>query len=568
MEDSRAPSPGLARRFVAAVAATAAACVWVQAFAYLLRSFASGPPLAAVEWTLAAAAATALGAVVAGRRWAPAAAAVAGGAGVLLINWRVPGSWVGALAVPLVALGATIGARWLAARLPPEVDRAPARRRALAAAWALLALVSVVQIGRLSAFMADRDLDFVLGTTNPFWSKHECLPAYLYAAELNERGEHNLYDAVHYTGLNPDATPETRLSGMTVDDPFQYPPQFLLLPRIAISLTDDANLVRVVWFALQATLFAAAYAALALWVGGTWGRTALWLLPAAFASFPMLYDFQYGQFHLVTIAVAMLAMVAFARRRNAIGGLLLACAVIIKIFPVLLVLVLAVRRRWSQVAWTLAWGVAITAIAVVVLGPSPFVAFFGHQLPRLASGEAFAFDEAWPELAELIVADNQGVFGLAVKLGATKSFAAGVARAFGLLVLVFAALVGLRLRGASRWTEAVALLGLLGLGSLTSNGAWGDYVPVTAIWLLALVAAPAAGSARWAMPLTAIAVFQYFLIGTMPVGEWFEPEILIPLSAIGVLGMLALFAGAAGIAWRPVGEGPDDPGLAAGAATG
>ena len=539
----------IARRYVAGVGATAAAVVWVQAVAFLLRSLGSDAPVAAVEWTVAVVVAVGVGVSLLPRPWAVTAAAVVGGIGVVIIQTRVPGAWLGALAVPVVAAGATRGARWLGSRLPGDVDTVLERRRVLAVIWAVVALISVVQTARLSAFVADRDIDFVVGTTNPFWFKHECLPAYLYAAELSERGVENLYDPAHYPALNPDAAPESRMTGMVVEDPFQYPPQFLLLPRLAITLTNDASLVRVVWFAIQATFFVGAFAALALWVGGAPGRTALWLLPPAFASFPMLYDFQYGQFHLATIAVAMLALVAFEKERRALGGFLLSGAVMVKLFPAVLLVVLAVRRQWRALAWTAGWGVAITAVAVLVLGTAPFAAFFTHQLPQLASGAAFAFDEVWPDMADFVIADNQGVFGLAVKLGVSKSVAAAMARGFGLLVLVLAFAAGRRLEGASRWTKAVVALGLLGLGSLTSNGAWGDYVPTTAIWLLALVAAPVRVRARWAIPVAAIAVFQYFLIGTMPVGEWFEPQIMIPASVVGVLGLLVLFGGAVVAAW-------------------
>jgi hypothetical protein len=538
-----------ARRFTAGVGATAAAAIWVQAVAYLLRTLSPDSPLAAVEWTVAAVVAVAVGTSLQPGRWAARAAALVGGIGTILIEVMIPGSWPGALAVPAVAVAATWGGGWLGRRLPEDIDTVLERRKIIALIWAVVALIAVIQTARLSAFVADREIDFVVGTTNPFWFKHECLPAYLYAAELSERGVENVYDRAHYPALNPEATPESRMTGMVVEDPFQYPPQFLLLPRLAIALTDDAGLVRVVWFAIQATFFVGAFAALALWVGGAAGRTALWLLPAAFASFPMLYDFQYGQFHLATIAVAMLGLVAIERRWLALGGFLLSGAVMVKLFPALLVVMLAAQRKWRALAWTAGWGIAITLLAVAVLGTAPFAAFFTHQLPQLASGAAFAFDEVWPDMADFVVADNQGVFGLMVKLGVSKPAAASVARGFGLLLLLLAFLAGRRLGGASRWTEAVVALGLLGLGSLTSNGAWGDYVPTTAIWLLALVAAPVRVRARWAIPVAAIAVFQYFLIGTMPVGEWFQPGILIPASAVGVLGLLVLFGGAVVPAW-------------------
>ena len=178
---------------------------------------------------------------------------------------------------------------------------------------------------------------------------------------------------------------------------------------------------------------------------------------------------------------------------------------------------------------------------LALLGPAPFVDFIGYHLPRLASGAAFAFDEAWPELAGLVTADNQGVFGLARKLGADKPLAAQAGRLYGLAVLAAAAWAALRLRGASRWARGASWVALLGLGSLASAGAWGDYVPSVAIWLLALVAARAVEDRRWRVPLAVVAALQYFLLGTFPVGEWNPPAVMIPLSAAGVVAMMALY---------------------------
>ena len=38
------------------------------------------------------------------------------------------------------------------------------------------------------------------------------------------------------------------------------------------------------------------------------------------------------------------------------------------------------------------------------------------------------------------------------------------------------------------------------------------------------------------------AVFEFFLLGTMPLGNWAPAGVMIPVSAIGALIMLALFA--------------------------
>lgn len=544
MMSSTAPSWSAARRFVAGTGAVFVAVVAVQPAAALLRLAADGAPLAAAPITLFAALAAALGCVVLPRRGAPWLAGMAGLAGAGAVSRLEPGAGQPALAIVAVAALAVLGARRFGARLPGGIDSIPARRPVIAAVWALVALVSATQTARLAAHLSDRDLSFVLATTHPFWHRHECLPAYLHGAELALRGEPDIYAASHYPGLDPSANPDTALTGMAVEDPFQYPPQFLLAPAAALALTDDVALIRVGWFAAQFFLFVAAFVSLARWVGGPAGRVALWLLPAALAALPVLYNFQYGQAHLATISLAVLALLAFDARRSARGGLLLAAAILTKLFPAVLLVGLAVRRRWRALGWTAAWGAALTFLAVTVFGVAPFAAFLGEHLPRLGSGAAFAFDEAWPELAPLVIADNHGIFGLARKLGAGKPAAALLGRLFALALVAATAWIALRLAGASRWQRAGAWLALLGLGSMSSAGAWADYVPVTAVWLLALVAAAATSERRLIVPLAVTAVLQATLAGTVPIGDWFEPALMTPVAALGQLTMAALFIGA------------------------
>jgi len=532
-----------ARRFVAATGAVLASVVAVQPAAALIRLTMAGGELAAAPITLAAALASALACVALPRRSAPGLAALAGLLAVGAIARIEPGAGAPALAVAVVSALAVAGARRLGERLPGAVDTVVARRPLVAAGWALVALVASTQTARLAAHLADRELPFVLATTHPFWHRHECLPAYLHGAELALAGEPNLYDATHWPGLDPTAAPETRLAGMTVEDPFQYPPQFLLAPAAALALTEDVGLIRVGWFAAQFFLFVAAFAALALWIGGPAGRVALWLLPAVLAALPVLYNFQYGQAHLATISLAVLALLAFDARRPVRGGALLAAAILTKLFPAVLLVGLAVRKRWRALAWTAAWAVAATVVAVALFGLAPFAAFVGDHLPRLGSGAAFAFDEAWPELAPLVVADNHGVFGFLRKLGVAKPAAAAAGRLFALALAAATAWIALRLASADRGQRAATWLALLGLGSMSSAGAWADYVPATAVWLLAVVAMNAVGERRLRLPLAVIASFQVSLAGTVPLGEWFEPALMTPVAAVGQLAMAGLFVG-------------------------
>lgn len=545
MQSAPHPLPWpLPRRAVAAIAAALAAIVWTHGLAAVTRHLGpEDPPLVALGLSLAAVVVALAGVLALPRRLAPWVAAAAGAVAALALEIVAPGSWAAACALAPIGYAVTRAARWAGERIPAAPDGAFFAHRAVAIVWILLALGSVVQTGRLAASMTDRDLGFYLTTDHPFWYKHECIGAYLHGAELAARGEANLYHAHHYPGLDRDAKPNSALEGVALEDPYQYPPHFLLLPHLALAVTDDVPTLRVVWYAVQTTLFAAVAVALALWCGGAAGRAALLAIPIALASFPALHNFQFGQFHLPALALSIAAMLAFARRRPALGGGLLAIAILAKLFPAVLLPFLAAQRRWKDLAWTGAVIALLTIATLGAFGAQPFVAFFDYHLPRLGDGSAFAFDEAWPELADLVVTDNQGVFGLARKLGASKDIAAAGTRLFALLVFAAAGIAGCRGSRANRLWRGASWLALLGLASLASPGAWGDYVPVSAVWLLALLVGPLTATPARIIGFTVILLFEYFLLGTMPIGSWAPHQPMLVLSAIGAALMIVLFGG-------------------------
>jgi len=539
--------PGIGRRLAAGLVSILGTVVWTHALAGLFRS-AVGIPVeavapAAVWLTLAAVVTAAAGVVALGQGGIVAAAG--GAIGAAAIGLAHPAAFVPALAlVPSGAVFAVAGA-WLARRLPQGLDTQSSARPRLTTAWVLLALLAVVQVGRLSTYMTNSESDWFLSTREPFYAKHECLNAYIYGAELDRRGESNVYHANHYPGLNREAEPVTELTGMAPEDPFQYAPQFLLWPRAAIAITQDYQAIRLVWFGINVTLCMGAVLLLSFWVGGSVGAVSALLSPFVLIAFPTLHNFQYGQFHFATIALAVLAMLAFARRRPAIGGTLLAVSILSKLFPALLLVPLALQRRWRDLGWTVVAGAVLTLITLLVTGTAPFLAFAHYHLPRLLDGSAFAFGDAWPEVADLLVAGNQGIRGIFDKLTAmglpgVTAVSAGAGKLFGLSLVMVAASIGLR-RDVSRSERAIAWIGLLGLGSLASTGAWADYVPLTCVWLLALLAPLTVGRPAMQLALGVCAVMQLVLPGTMPLGDWVGTNWMYPLSLLGALAMLATF---------------------------
>jgi hypothetical protein len=371
--------------------------------------------------------------------------------------------------------------------------------------------------------MANPENEWWLTTKHEFWSKHACMTAYFYAADLNRQGEPNIYLAEHYPGLNPDAEIKTTVANLVPEDPYQYPPQFLLLPRLAIALSDDFLVIRTVWFLLQALGFLLVAFLLARWYGGAAGTLATWLIPVLWISVPFMLNFQYGQFHVSTIALAIAAFLAFERKRHVAGGALLAAAILAKGFPGILVLPLLFGRRWKDFLSTAAWAVALTGLAWVVIGWDPFAAFFEYHLPRVRSGVAFAFEQVWPELTTYLLAGNVSPHSLVRKLadlgapGMTETAAKTVHGLFSLGVAA-AAVFSARIR--SRRHRALAWLALINLASMTSPAAWGDYVPAGTLWLLTFLTGDAARGRRVAPLLAVTWVLSFLLPGVVPIGSF------------------------------------------------
>lgn len=480
------------RPFALFVALATAALPFVHGFAALVRAVVPGPP-AALALSAACLAVCGCVAILAGserpkRSW-PVSTLTGVFAGcALLAAFGASG-----VALSLALSGPLIGmaAQWWYTKLPKDLETLAARRPWLAATWILLGSICVAQTARISSFMSDDSLKHG-PTIAGFWDHHMCLPAYLQAAEMNSAGEANVYHPSHYPGVTRDATSTTEVVGMQkyVEDPYLYPPQFLMLPHALLATGLDFATLRTVWFAAQALLFFATAIALSRFVGVRREFRVLARMPLVWVAPVTMYNFQYGQAHLAVLCIAVLAMLAFESRRDLAGGVLLASAVLAKLFPALLLIPLLLERRWRALGTTAAAAVLITAASLPVIGTAPYVSFFEYHLPRLLSGESFAFQEAWPELAAELIASNQSVKGFVDKLELLGWSLAANAQTW-LSMLYAVATLGLvacaSMRAATSGERATLWLGALTLGALASSGAWSDYVLVSAVWMLAMI---------------------------------------------------------------------------------
>ena len=396
----------------------------------------------------------------------------------------------------LLALGvALVVWRWV----PEGVGGAARRRPVLAALWVVAALIGFGQVSRLSLFMADPEQTWGSVVPDPAVANHACLSAYVLAADLSRRGTANPYDERFYPAFGHDgarllAPKDIHDLGKWIEDPFEYPPPFLLFPRAALFLTDDFLAIRAGWYVLQALGLVVVAAWLARWVGGRDGQLAFLLLPLLLASLPTMLGLQFGQFHVATLLLSVAAMICFEERRPALGGGLLAVATVSKLSPAFLLVYLLARRRWRDVAWTLGACALFSLVALAFLGWAPFEAFLSYQLPRIQSGEAFSFYED----NELVVSRNLGIPGLVTKLhflgapGMTHALGAALGWLFTLVLLWLAWTAGRR--AEDRVGHSRVWLALLTLGALRSPLA-PPYVSLSTLWLLTLLAGEIRGRA-------------------------------------------------------------------------
>jgi alpha-1,2-mannosyltransferase len=410
-----------------------------------------------------------------------------------------------------IAACCALGRRRLAARLPPELDGRLAHRRLLAAIWIATAVLAVANTARLGLSVADPAQTWAAAFPPvPESARHQCFAAYVRAGELAAAGRADLWQPGDYARPDPRAPSPTAIRGLAdyLIDPYEYPPPFAVLPRAAVAATDDYLLLRAAWFGISAVGFWLAFVAVAAWIGGRAGATALLLAPVLALSFPVTFNLQWGQAHLIVVAAAMGGMLQLARGRRVAGAALLAFATATKIFPGLLLVHLAVRRRWRDLAATLAALAALVGLAALVLGVAPLVAFATEQVPRMSSGEAFAHIEDQP--------DNHSLYGLAFKLavlgvaGAGRELAAALAWIWSGVAVLLAAL-GSRGRPEPA-RDAVLWLGIICLATLRSPYA-PMYSAVGTLWLLA-VAAGVVRPRRWLT--AAIAVCWIVLQGFPP----------------------------------------------------
>jgi hypothetical protein len=426
----------------------------------------------------------------------------------------------------------------------PLMDAPAAATARPSAAYATLAalggLVALAMLVRLAVFASHPEPapGWSVAPWSPFMTRHACSTAYWSAAtRITETPD--VWDIRGYTlGQDPASG---RLIPRTVGpfaiDPYEYPPTFLLAPRALAAVAPDFVTFRRVWLILNAVFVVGGMALVGRHLDATTGRPTLWLLPLAIVPLTTMYALQMGNAQLLYLVGAMLGMTAFARGRHAIGGLLLAFAIVGKIFPAVLVLYLGLRRDWRALGWTSAWAGVLVIATLADVGWAPFPFFLDH-LPRLLSGEAF------PMLrAAITAANNMSVPGLVLKPqafgGPSVPFEALKYAGWIYSVVVIGAVAWLARRPVAARYEPLAWLAVLGLTAFRS-----PFLPTYGVfpgaWLAAILLAVCWNDTRrWWIVLALWALLLPTTAGPTPLPLWAVATFTTVQSA-AALGLIAV----------------------------
>lgn len=381
----------------------------------------------------------------------------------------------------------------LYARLPTTLDGLAKRHKILFAVYAVLALAAVVKTAQLSIFIGDSTrVDQQVIPREKFLETHSCLTAYVHADELSRKRVDNLYAERFWLGSHgfpPAPAGSDNPYSPFLLDYYAYPPPFLLIMAPLAALSGDFAAQRALWFGCNGLLLAVGLWSVARWLDGPSTHRVLLLTPIFFGSLPVLATLQVGNFQIAVVVISVLAMLAFQRDRPVIGGALLAFAILSKVSPGVLGIVLLAQRRFRSAAWTAAFGVFFLALSVLTLGVNPMRSFLTYVLPRLGSGAAFAFMDDTP----FNILTNMAPFGLPFKIqlmgldvGDPWVLARRIGRTYSVLLAILAVVAARR--PADRRTQAVIWMSLLVLAALQSPFAPG-YVTIGLLWAITLLSA-------------------------------------------------------------------------------
>ena len=102
---------------------------------------------------------------------------------------------------------------------------------------------------------------------------------------------------------------------------------------------------------------------------------------------PLRTNFDFGQQYVLVLFLVVLAGHSYLRGRGTVSGALVAIAAVLKIYPAILLVFFAIKRRWSAVAGFASATLIAVVVALTTFGWAPLRVYATFVLPRVSAGE-------------------------------------------------------------------------------------------------------------------------------------------------------------------------------------
>lgn len=191
-------------------------------------------------------------------------------------------------------------------------------------------------------------------------------------------------DRFGVTGPAAEGDRDGRVGGHDSVEPFLYPPVAAVLLLPASFLPLGASKLAFVLVNLLAQVLAIA---VLFWdrapprrrvlVVGGWAALAV--------LFPFFWGLYLGQANALVFLACALSLRQLRRGDQLGGGAWLALAVVLKVFPVVLLVPLLLRRQYKAVAGTVVTALALSLLAVPIVGIGTYTRFVTDVLPEITS---------------------------------------------------------------------------------------------------------------------------------------------------------------------------------------
>ncbi len=165
-----------------------------------------------------------------------------------------------------------------------------------------------------------------------------------------------------------------------------YPPAlaFILMPLAALSYAE----AMILFFLLNIFLmFLVPF--LVFDAKAEKGELILWGTGLNLLFFPNYYSLYMGQINSVLLLFCVLSLFFMKKNRDILSALFLALAIVIKLFPAVLLFFCLAERRFKIIVYTLIWISVLTLLSLSVFDVEDYIYYFGTVLPLQLEGGAW-----------------------------------------------------------------------------------------------------------------------------------------------------------------------------------